>query len=81
MKVFVTGACGQVGSHVTELLLERGDDATHLQGDLREHDDRADLHHGQHGGRHRDHAEEGLAPVRHTPSPEGLAAGPPRACS
>jgi len=25
MKVFVTGACGQVGSHVTEMLLERGD--------------------------------------------------------
>lgn len=25
MKAFVTGACGQVGSHVTELLLERGD--------------------------------------------------------
>ena len=25
MKVFVTGACGQVGSHVTELLLARGD--------------------------------------------------------
>jgi len=26
MKVFVTGACGQVGSHVTELLLGRGDE-------------------------------------------------------
>jgi nucleoside-diphosphate-sugar epimerase len=25
MKVLVTGACGQVGSHVTEMLLERGD--------------------------------------------------------
>jgi nucleoside-diphosphate-sugar epimerase len=25
MKAFVTGACGQVGSHVTEMLLERGD--------------------------------------------------------
>lgn len=25
MNVFVTGACGQVGSHVTEMLLERGD--------------------------------------------------------
>ena len=25
MKIFVTGACGQVGSHVTELLLARGD--------------------------------------------------------
>jgi nucleoside-diphosphate-sugar epimerase len=25
MKVFVTGGCGQVGSHVIELLLERGD--------------------------------------------------------
>lgn len=25
MRVFVTGACGQVGSHVTELLLARGD--------------------------------------------------------
>lgn len=25
MKIFVTGACGQVGSHVTELLLDRGD--------------------------------------------------------
>ena len=26
MKVFVTGACGQVGSHVTEMLLARGDE-------------------------------------------------------
>jgi nucleoside-diphosphate-sugar epimerase len=25
MKVFITGACGQVGSHVAEMLLERGD--------------------------------------------------------
>jgi UDP-glucose 4-epimerase len=25
MRVFITGACGQVGSHVTELLLARGD--------------------------------------------------------
>ena len=25
MKVFVTGACGQVGSHVAEMMLERGD--------------------------------------------------------
>src|SRR4051794_7996267 len=25
MKIFVTGVCGQVGSHVTELLLARGD--------------------------------------------------------
>lgn len=25
MKIFVTGGCGQVGSHVVELLLERGD--------------------------------------------------------
>ena len=25
MKVFVTGGCGQVGSHVAEMLLERGD--------------------------------------------------------
>jgi nucleoside-diphosphate-sugar epimerase len=26
MRVFVTGACGQIGSHVAELLLERGDE-------------------------------------------------------
>jgi UDP-glucose 4-epimerase len=26
VKVFVTGACGQVGSHVIEMLLARGDD-------------------------------------------------------
>jgi nucleoside-diphosphate-sugar epimerase len=26
MKIFVTGGCGQVGSHVIELLLERGDE-------------------------------------------------------
>ncbi len=26
MKVFITGGCGQIGSHVAELLLERGDD-------------------------------------------------------
>jgi len=26
MRVFITGACGQVGSHVTELLLARGDE-------------------------------------------------------
>ena len=26
MKIFVTGACGQVGSHITEMLLERGDE-------------------------------------------------------
>ncbi|MBV8157098.1 MAG: NAD-dependent epimerase/dehydratase family protein, partial [Dyella sp.] len=25
MKVFVTGGCGQIGSHIIELLLERGD--------------------------------------------------------
>jgi nucleoside-diphosphate-sugar epimerase len=30
MKVLVTGACGQVGSHVTELLLDRGDDVLAL---------------------------------------------------
>ena len=26
MKVFITGACGQVGSHVAEMMLERGDE-------------------------------------------------------
>ena len=26
MKILVTGGCGQVGSHVTEMLLERGDE-------------------------------------------------------
>lgn len=26
MKIFITGACGQVGSHITEMLLERGDE-------------------------------------------------------
>ena len=26
MKILVTGGCGQVGSHVTELLLARGDE-------------------------------------------------------
>ena len=26
MKVLVTGGCGQGGSHVTEMLLERGDE-------------------------------------------------------
>ena len=26
MKVFITGACGQVGSHVAEMLLARGDE-------------------------------------------------------
>lgn len=25
MRIFVTGACGQVGSHITEMLLDRGD--------------------------------------------------------
>jgi len=25
MKVLITGGCGQIGSHVAELLLERGD--------------------------------------------------------
>lgn len=29
MKVFITGACGQVGSHIAEMLLERGD---HVMG-------------------------------------------------
>ena len=24
-KVFITGICGQIGSHIAELLLERGD--------------------------------------------------------
>ncbi len=26
MKVFVTGGCGQIGSHIIEMLLERGDE-------------------------------------------------------
>ena len=26
MRVYLTGACGQVGSHVAEMLLERGDE-------------------------------------------------------
>ncbi len=26
MKIFITGGCGQIGSHVTELLLDRGDE-------------------------------------------------------
>jgi UDP-glucose 4-epimerase len=26
MKIFITGGCGQIGSHITEMLLERGDE-------------------------------------------------------
>ena len=26
MKILITGACGQVGSHIAEMLLERGDE-------------------------------------------------------
>lgn len=40
MKIFVTGACGQVGSHVTELLLARGDQVLgldNLETGRREH--------------------------------------------
>ena len=31
MKVFVSGACGQVGSHVTEMLLARGDEVLGIE--------------------------------------------------
>lgn len=44
MKVFITGACGQVGSHITEMLLDRGDEvmgidnlATGRREHLKEH--------------------------------------------
>ena len=30
MKAFITGGCGQVGSHIAEILLARGDDVLSL---------------------------------------------------
>jgi len=45
MKIFITGACGQVGSHITEMLLDRGDEvlgidnlATGRREHLKDHD-------------------------------------------
>lgn len=48
MKVFVTGGCGQIGSHVTEMLLARGDEVLaidNLATGRREHlQDHPNLH-------------------------------------
>jgi nucleoside-diphosphate-sugar epimerase len=45
MKILITGACGQVGSHITEMLLDRGDEvlgidnlATGRREHLKDHD-------------------------------------------